>query len=1010
MTMIAVRTISSPSRRLPGRAPRLRHAEPARRALFLAGVLLASSPALAQRSEAQVEADIEFARGLAADWSFVDLAQRVLADTERAGVQGKQREELGLVTCEVFAVGARSERDDEKRNRLFLDSISAYKAFIEQNPYSEYKSEAEANLVATASQYSTSVDIALESVLGEEAESLKKSKVAVLEDAVRLTQDLIDGLLAVAEEERTQDQLRRLEALMLNRGLMLGNIGRSSKDGAYYFTQAIKALEEMFFAFGDGTPPALRAYKVIGDVRMWMGEPMEARYMYEGVVAQAWPMDKEAQDQLIEANGAPFTPGEMAVRYLFLELSTEGLLDSLLAVGEPQVACAYALHFYNTRQVFGLDWSVPAGYQSLLACARTLLDAGGYVGGDPTTGKTRWFETEDEMKAAFSSRREQRDAVTFALELADQVNRDNKGTILQVRAQKLLSDIVSRPGVQVSPEVLVEAAEGDYNNGDYGQAIDGMRRVLQRLEGLEQNERVRYGGRAMRYLGEALRQTDRDLEAAMAYREGLVTWSGDPEFDKQNADRYLAMMQLLVQKTPGDEVLSGLKREAEDFKTRYGAAGGEDQIWWNRGTQAYTDGDYREAAESFGKIAEDSDYFEKGQVKIQVCNFRAGAKAKDQGMIEAAVRGLDDYIERYVKSQVVESERRKAYRADALAEAEFFRGLGTNMAAGAGKDPALYRKVVEYLDGYAARYPNQDTLAPWTLEMLVDAHLVLGQIKEARRAVDEMLRDWKDNKRTAGVLKTYYKTLVTQREAATDPAKKTELLREMAGFLKIANDIGTPDFQAFRNEGKHWMELGEFEEALRINEKLLLAFGKDPANADNIKKYVLPDQGTILLEVGRVADAKSVLTPLVFGEGARPSKQTLLDWCRSVSGWLVGGQPGTPVQEVAGAGGSPEEWQEVINKLDAISQVGHKWQSCEWYEQRLMIVYAYYAWSAVDQRKLESGKQLMANMDIQLADPSYAEVEKFCTPGETEDEASVIERLGKGVLQARYQHMALKLR
>ena len=551
MTMIAVRTIPAPSRRQVGPAPSRRQAGPARHALLLAGTLLVSSPALAQRSEAQVEADIAFARGLAASWSFVDLAQKVLADTERAGVAGKQREELGLVTCEVFAVGARSERDDVKRNALFLDSISAYKAFIEQNPYSEYKSEAEASLVATASQYSTSVDIALESLVGEEAEALKKSKVGVLEDAVRLTQDLIDGLLAVPEGERTQDQLRRLEGLMLNRGLMLGNIGRSSSDGAFYFNQAIKALEEMFFAFGDGTPPALRAYKVIGDVRMWMGEPLEARYMYEGVVAQAWPMDLETQEKLIEANGGPFTPDQMAVRYLFLELATEGLLDSLMTVGEPQLASAYALHFYNTRQVFGLDWSVPAGYQSLLACARTLLDAGGYIGGEPTTGKTRWFETEDEMKAAFGSRREQRDAVTFALELADQVNRDNKGMILQVRAQKLLSDIVGRPGVQVSPEVLVEAAEGDYNNGDYGQAIDGMRRVLQRLEGLEQAERIRYGARAMRYLGDSLRQTDRDLEAVMAYREGLVAWAGDPEYDKQNADRYLAMINLLTQKNRG---------------------------------------------------------------------------------------------------------------------------------------------------------------------------------------------------------------------------------------------------------------------------------------------------------------------------------------------------------------------------------------------------------------------------------------------------------------------------
>ena len=208
----------------------------------------------------------------------------------------------------------------------------------------------------------------------------------------------------------------------------------------------------------------------------------------------------------------------------------------------------------------------------------------------------------------------------------------------------------------------------------------------------------------------------------------------------------------------------------------------------------------------------------------------------------------------------------------------------------------------------------------------------------------------------------------------------------------------------------HWMDLGNYEEALRVTERLLNTFGSEPERTENIQTYVLPDYGQILLEVGRVAEAKDILTSLVLGDaGGTPSKVTVLNWTRSVTGWLVGGQAGKPVREIVGAGGSDEEWQQVITKRDTITQVGDKWQSCEWYEQKLMIIYTYYAWGQQDQRKLESAKNQLSQIDINLEDPTYAEVDKFCQPGETDDPEEIIRRLGNGVLQARYQYMSLKL-
>ncbi len=60
------------------------------------GVLLPGT-ALAQKGEAQIQDDIEFAKGLAREWGFVDLASDVILQIEKGGVSSKMGERLGVV-------------------------------------------------------------------------------------------------------------------------------------------------------------------------------------------------------------------------------------------------------------------------------------------------------------------------------------------------------------------------------------------------------------------------------------------------------------------------------------------------------------------------------------------------------------------------------------------------------------------------------------------------------------------------------------------------------------------------------------------------------------------------------------------------------------------------------------------------------------------------------------------------------------------------------------------------
>ncbi len=959
--------------------------------------LILTDPVQAQMSTSEVKAEIAFARGLAADWTFVDLAQSVLATVEQQGIAGKAREELELVKCEVFVSGARSEPDAIARLTLFESAFEAYELFISGYPNSDFKSQAETGLVNTASIYGRAIDLALEESVGEKATELNTKKSDVLTETVRLTQYLIEALASIPEEERSEANRRELAGLMLNRGQMLGEIGRIEEEGEFHFNEALKALEDMIWEFGEESVPGIRGFKAMADIHSYRGNFPDASRYYKAIISNVLPLDPKRWDRLIEANGGVFTSEEVAFRFTFLELGTPGIVRTYQEMGEAKLAADYALHMYNWQRKEGLQYTRD-GYQALLDVAGALLDIGGYIGGNQTTGDARWFESEEEMKSAVRSKRQHDDTTSFALKIANLVNQENKGNILQVRAQKLISVISTKPGMVVSPDVLLQAAQGEYFDGNYDAAIEGLHRVLTALDSREDAERLQYGAQIMNLLANAHRRSDRELEAAMAFREGVMAWQGDPEQDQLNSQGYLSMIKKVAQRNPGDSTLDALKTEAENLVTRYGKESKADEINFNRGMKKYASGDFDGAAEDFNKINADADYYERARVQSAVCDFRAKR-------IDAALAAFDDYIDVFVPdpAHALESPVRQAKRTEAMAAAEFFRGLGLWMKARQANDPAQWARIDELLVGYPAKYPTQDVLVPWTMQMVFDSRQARGDQAGARKMIDTMLRDWPDNKRTGASSGSYYNALLNLRKGMTGEESRA-ILSEMADFLKISNSLGSAPFKSLRNESRHWLDLGDYDEAERVLTQLVTTHGQNPDQAVQMQTYVLPDLGRALLFNGKVADAKAILNPLVMDPGASPSKATVLNWARCIAGWLSGAE--LQIKEIPGAGGTEDEWDKLITKLDQISKAGDKWTSCEWYEVKLMVIYSYFTWSKTDSRKLDSAKKQLAQMDSFFDDPTYAAVDQYCEEAEGETR----QRLGAGVLKSRYTHMARLLR
>ena len=67
-------------------------------------------------------------------------------------------------------------------------------------------------------------------------------------------------------------------------------------------------------------------------------------------------------------------------------------------------------------------------------------------------------------------------------------------------------------------------------------------------------------------------------------------------------------------------------------------------------------------------------------------------------------------------------------------------------------------------------------------------------------------------------------------------------------------------------------------------ERLVDLHGKDAQRTEDFNKYVYPDLGHVYLELKKVLPAKTVLSPLIELDGQAPSRRTVIDWARSISG------------------------------------------------------------------------------------------------------------------------------
>ncbi|MEO1700043.1 MAG: tetratricopeptide repeat protein [Planctomycetota bacterium] len=983
--------------------------------LPLAALALGAPAAAQSTTDAAVEAEIEFARGLASDWTFVGLAQGVLESVEDSGPSERMAEELGLARCELFAVGARRLRDPKEINALLEQGIEAYESFLAANEYASNREEAERGLVTMSLVYGRSIDNALEEAIGEEAQTLKDRKIEVLEGAIGRTNELIDSIEASVEGEIDNATQIAVWDLKLKIAEMYAETAEVA-DGQFHATQAISAYEDLSFDAGPQTEIGLRANVGAGQVYLATGDAETALDYFEGTINLVYPMSAQRREDL---GFDEIAPGELQLRYTYVELGTKGLQAAARATGEYQRGIGSGLFAYNLYRAQGFDLSVE-GHDAMLEFAQTLLDVGGHIGGDASAGEAKWFATEDEMKQEFRRARDRRSSVEFALDLVNQISAITGRPSTKIRAGQLLEQINSRPDIEVSPEALYEAAQGSYVAEDYDGALTGYYAVLAQLPNVDPAERIGFMAKSYNGIGNALARTGRPLQAALSFQEALEK-AQDPEWNTKNAQGFLRAMRVWERDasdaSKAERRLKDLRAAAERAVLSYDIGNDPGTILLRQARNLRREGRFDEAVAKYREITSEMDVYEIAQVEIGQTFYKAKRYGDAFKQFKEYIAWAED------PANATDGTAARENRRNMLSAANYYLGiLSQARASGSYKrfiaarkdgkptDALLtkargqYQEVIDTLESFPTRFGDSDFVLE-VQKILADAYAKTGQGAEASKVVEAMVAAAPDAKQTGEAAMDVYYVYQGARDEldaleTVDADERTTLTRNMADALALANGIkASPGYALLYKEGKLWMELGEFERAKTTLESVVARFSEGD-KATNVQRYVTPDLAEALIELGDREGAKALLAPLVIGEEAplRTEGVTLL-LCRAVFGEVVGS--GTRVQQVPGVMGTDEELDFLVKRINTFGKSAEdKGDFCAYHARKFDYVFAFWVWGQENDTRRDSAPRVMNNyVSVKLFnDRQFTSVDGNCN--ESEELAGTY---GNDVLASRFR-------
>jgi|GEM_PF-6831038 len=943
----------------------MRRTKPLVLALALAAVAAPLATA-APRQDRVIDEQIEYARGLASSWQFIDLAEDVLAELEGAGLSGSQREALALARSDVYVAGARTIGDDSQREPLFEQALDGYSAFIDSYPASIYIAEARRAYVSAAMDYTTHMSDLVEEAAGDAKTALRKKIEERVSSVLSSASDVIAELEDMADRTPSQENL--LWNLKLDRGRLLLRLGQAAKDGEGYLTLAEEEMGELpFYAPPDSSFPQ-QAYMILGDVYLAQGRVGDAADTFSYIAEDLITQDREDWAELREYISDP----QVQFRWFYLQGVTPSLIEAQMQAGNSADGANAGLHLLNIKNLENLDTNV-RGDLALVAAARALFDAGGVIGGSAGGANYAWFQTEEEADAAGFGARSIRPALELSLTLALDLAENDNGRVA-ARAKSLINDLIDSPGLTFGPDVLLQAAKGAFEARDYTSALAGFRRVLDQVQTDPVNAQI-YGAEVSYYMGECYRRQGRNLEAVMAYREGVTTWQGNDAYDGPNAQAaYSALSRWMKAGDSDSPVAKALQQELAGYVETYAADSGN--IYWDMAERLYNEArnapnetiaarKYREAAAQYAQVPDDTAQYGAARSKEGECYYRAGD-------LDDAATAFDEFESDLANA---EGDVRGQLRA-AFDRVRFFQG---EIAI----DTEDWGRALDVFSGYPTEFPEQVETHDVALSKAVQAAVELGQIDRALEIFERLVAAYPESAQTRNASGYLFTPLWdTYRTAEKGTEERAAVVEPLSRVVELRNRLSsTPSFDLLRIESRLWIELEQFEKALDTLERIDTAFADDEAYADKLRTFVRPDLGVVYIQLDRLAEAHEILAPLVpdpDDEAAqRPSSEVVTAYIKSVAGWMKG-DPTDP-EVMAGVGGAEELEKAYVwaTKLTATERTKYV---PSWYEARFLELWTLYQWGKEDSQYKESLRRILDTFKLENKNDFSLMEENGCDP------------------------------
>ena len=840
---------------------------------------LSCSAALpAQSSEAKRE--IKFIKGLAKDWGFVQLASDLLEDLRKAE-QGdaKMLRLLAQVDAEVSFQGSKRIRDLDKREAELKTALEKFDNYLAQYGRDEDSVDVLKSQSEVCEYYGNFLSQKLE---------ITKDPDKRKEDEGQALEVFIKGVKAANEASVIYDRMEKGGDIQAKIGKALSGMRKAAlmilwaktieKDRKIKAEEALLFLEDMILEFGEETAVGVNCLLYMGEASDVLGRTDDAiSYLKDTITV--------ITDRLKDTD-LPVSASTAGVMWQILESGYQKLTDIRLRQGDIEGVTKAVAKYNRDREKLNAPIGQRFGDLVLLNGAQA-----DYESGEPGS-KER------------------------VIEVCKQVARRHPGDPTGLRARGLLNEILSGSSADVGADALFEAAQGDYQEDRYQNAIRGFKRVLRNLDKKEDQEKL--GLKSYALMGMCFIKMERYLEAYYAFYAGLEKYGRiSDESTRELAIRNLKRAAKFKRNLTKDPYFDSLKDQADIMVSQFGTEKDKNRIAWDRADDYRADKKYDQAIENYRKIEKSFPYYELAQVRIAICQLGKEDEA-------AAKRAFEDYY-KYTKDPLNEPTTADGTnaRATAMAEAKFFEGsmvaekaFGRN---GKKKDPSQLPAVVTAYRGYRDNYPAAtDSLKIAAASDLISALVELEKLKDAEAEYKSLRAKFPDSSLVSNKAKDLYMARKTTVEALAEELEKvdpkdrramdaaeaqyrTEVDRALSFAKTYVQDEAEPDFAILRSATKMAWDVEKWEEAEYFLKKTWDSWSKDKSKKSIMDRYVRPELAEIKLKKGDFRGALADIEAALKVARGATKYQLLRFQAQALGGWAELGKNGR-VKVVYGRG------------------------------------------------------------------------------------------------------------